>query len=123
MFNPFEAGLDRFVNLDKPEFVGKQALIEQVERGPRKLLLSMTIECDIAPAHRGDPVFAAGKQIGSITSAGYGHRVRKNIAYAYVDTEHAVTGTALRVGILGERYNAVVVDPILYDPGNSLVRS
>ncbi len=41
----------------------------------------------------------------------------------FVDPEHAVTGAALRVGILGERYSAVVVDPVLYDSGNSLVRS
>ena len=121
--NPFEARLDRFVNLAKNDFIGKQALLEQVERGPRKLLVSMTVDCDIANAHAGDPVFAGEQQVGSVTSAGYGHRVAKNIAYAYVNPDQAPVGTRLSLGILGDRYDAIVVEPVLYDPDNHLVRA
>ena len=121
--NPFEARLERFVDTDKADFVGKAGLLEQAARGPRKLLVSMTVDCDIAPAHSGDPVFADRQQVGSVTSAGYGHRVAKNIAYAYVDPDAAATGTALELGILGERYAATVADPVLYDPENRLPRS
>jgi dimethylglycine dehydrogenase len=122
-YNPFEAGLDRFVKLDKGDFVGKQALLEQVERGPRKRLVSMVLSCDIAAAHSGDPVFLGEHQVGSVTSGGYGHRVEKNIAFAYVDPGQATIGTALSIGILGDSYDAVVVAPILYDPANELPRS
>lgn len=121
--NPFEARLERFVKLDKDDFIGKTALLEQIERGPRKLLVSMTVDCDIACAHSGDPVFADERQVGTVTSAGYGHRVQKNIAYAYVDPETAAVGTRLELGILGERYAAEVVEPILYDPENLLMRA
>jgi dimethylglycine dehydrogenase len=121
--NPLEARLDRFVKLDKNDFIGKTALLEQIERGPRKLLVSMTVECDIASAHGGDPVFAGDRQVGSVTSAGYGHRVQKNIAYAYVDPQSAEVGTRLSLGILGERYDAEVVEPVFYDPENQLVRA
>ncbi|MDJ0779210.1 MAG: FAD-dependent oxidoreductase [Gammaproteobacteria bacterium] len=121
--NPFEAGLDRFVKLDKDSFIGKQALLEQVERGPRKQLVSLTVDCDIAPAHGGDGVFADGKQVGSVTSGGYGHRVRQNIAYAYIEPACAEIGTGLEIGILGERYPARVAQPIRYDPENRLVRA
>ncbi len=121
--NPFEARLDRFARLDKTDFIGKQALLEQLERGPRKLLVSMTHDCDIATAHGGDPVFAGEQQVGSVTSAGYGHRVAKNIAYAYLDPDMAAVGTRLNLGILGDRYDAIVVDPVLYDPENKLVRA
>jgi len=121
--NPYEARLERFVDLDKADFVGKAALLEQVERGPRKLLVSMTVDCDTAPAHAGDPVYSGADQVGSVTSAGFGHRVAKNLAYAYVDPQAATTGTALEIGILGQRHAAVVVDPVLYDPGNRLPRS
>jgi len=120
--NPLEARLDRFIKVDKADFIGKPALLEQIERGPRKLLVSMTIDCEIAPAHGGDPVFANTEQVGTVTSAGYGHRVRKNIAYAYVNPESATLGTQLSVGILGNRYNASVVSPALYDPQNQRVR-
>ncbi len=122
-YNPFEARLDRFVKLEKAGFIGKQALLEQVERGPRKLLASLTVDCDIACAHGGDPVFVGEQQVGSVTSAGYGHRVAKNIAYAYVNPDQAEIGTRLSLGILGEKYDAIVVEPILYDPENQLVRS
>jgi dimethylglycine dehydrogenase len=121
--NPFEARLDRFVKLDKASFIGKQALLEQIERGPGKLLVSMTVDCDIASAHGGDPVFADAQQVGSVTSAGYGHRVAKNIAYAYVNPDQAEIGTRLSIDILGEKYDAIVVEPILYDPENQLVRT
>jgi len=121
--NPLEARLDRFVKLDKASFIGKQTLLEQIERGPGKLLVSMTVDCDIASAHGGDPVFADAQQVGSVTSAGYGHRVAMNIAYAYVNPDQAEIGTRLSVGILGEKYDAIVVEPILYDPENQLVRT
>ncbi|MDH3635936.1 MAG: FAD-dependent oxidoreductase [Gammaproteobacteria bacterium] len=121
--DPFEARLDRFVKLDKGGFIGKQALLEQIERGPRKLLVSMTVDCDVACAHGGDPVFVGAEQIGSVTSGGYGHRTAKNIAYAYVDPGAAEVGTRLSLGILGEKYDAVVVGPVLYDPENRLVQS
>ena len=121
--NPFEARLDRFVKMDKTDFIGKQALQAQHEKGPRKYLVSMTIECDVAPAHSGDPVFSGQRQVGSITSSGYGHRVDRNIAYAYIEPDQAEIGNALSVGILGESYDAEVVNPILYDPENRLPRT
>ena len=122
-FNPYEAGLERFVKLDKADFIGKTALLQQIERGPRKRLVSLTLDCDIAPAHAGDPVFAHGRQVGSITSAGYGHRVAKNIAYAYLDPQASAIGSEVSVGLLGEHYDALIVDPLLYDASNSLIKS
>jgi len=49
--------------------------------------------------------------------------VRKNIAYAYVNPGKVEIGTELELGILGDKYAAVVVEPILYDPENHLVRA
>lgn len=129
--NPIETGLDRFVKLDKPEFVGKEALEVELAQGLRKQLVTMVIDCDVAPAHAGDSVyilnaagasFGADQVLGSITSGAYGHRTNKNIAYAFVDPAIADIGTDLTVGILGERYQAVITETCLYDPKNSLVR-
>ena len=121
--NPMESCLERFVDLQKADFIGKAALLEQLERGPRKLFVHMTVDCDIAAAHAGDPVFAGDKQVGSITSGGYGFRTAKNIAYAFVEPDQAEIGNTLSIGILGERYAATVVKPVLYDAENRLVRS
>jgi len=121
--NPYEAGLERFVKLDKGDFVGRDALLEQIERGPRKLLVSLTVDCEVGAAHSGDPVFAGAAQIGTITSGSFGHRVGENLAYAYVDPEHSAIDCALELGILGERYPARVVEPVRYDPDNARMRA
>ncbi len=121
-FTPLEAGLDRFVKFDK-DFVGKQALLAAQQAGPSKLLVSLEVQCAEASAHGGDPVFHNGQQVGVVSSAGFGHRTDKNLAYAYVDPRVAHEGQALTVQIVGEDCAAVVVPRCLYDPENQLVRS
>lgn len=121
-FNPVESGLDRFVDFEKSDFIGKQALLNQIENGPRKQFVSLVVECASAPAHGGDPVLNEGQQVGTVTSGGYGYRVEKNIAYAFIDPQFAVEGYELSIGILGEQFAASIVDPQLYDPNNTRVR-
>jgi dimethylglycine dehydrogenase len=120
--NPMESTLDRFVKLDKPDFVGKEALLKEIERGPKKLFVSLILDCELAPAHSGDSLWDGDKVIGSVTSGAYGHRVEKSIAMAFVDPEYAEIGTSMEIGILGERYPAVVCEADLFDPEYSRVR-
>ena len=70
-FNPFEAGLERFVKLDK-DFVGKAALARMIEAGPRRMFVSMVIDTDHAPAHPGTSIRKDGKVVGTVTSASWG---------------------------------------------------
>ena len=119
--NPMESGLERFVNLDK-DFIGKQALLKEIERGNEKEFVVLTVDCDLAAAHGGDSVYSDDKLIGTVSSGGYGHRVRRNIAFAFVQPAYAAKGTQLKVGILGNQYEAVVTDLCLYDAENKLVR-
>ena len=122
-FNPIESKLERFVKLDKTDFVGKQALLTQLEQSPKQTFVSLTVDCDIASAHSGDPVFADDRQVGTVTSGGYGFRVEKNIAYAFIDPDQANIGTSLSIGILGKLYPAIIVEPVLYDSENKCVKS
>ena len=103
-------------------FDEKSGLEKQLERGHPRLFVSMTVACDTAPAHIGDPVYSVSGQVGTVTSGGYGHRVQKNIAFAFVDPKQAETGTRLQVGILGKRYDAEVAPTCPYDPENTRVR-
>ena len=59
-YNPMESRLDRFVDMNKPDFVGKQGLQRQINSGNRQVFVSMTVDCDIAPAHGGDPIYKTG---------------------------------------------------------------
>jgi len=122
-FNPIEAGLDRFVQLNKPDFVGKQALLKAVAKGCAKKLVTLQVVCEAAPAHGGDPVFYNGKQVGVVTSGGYGHRINKNLAYAYVDAELAQVKQLFTVRIIGIDCEAKAVERCLYDPENLKPRS
>ncbi len=121
--NPLESGLERFVDLDKPDFVGKAKLLEQKQRGPCRLFAAMTIDCEVAPAHGGDSIYRDHDLVGSVTSGGYGFRVNQNIAFGYAVPELAKAGTPLEVEILGERYPATVSDACLYDPDNQRVKN
>ncbi len=122
---PMETGLDFFVKMDKPNFVGKEALEGLLAEGNKKQLVTLVTECELAPAHSGDSIYdsAAKKLVGSVTSGAYGHRVSKNIAYAFVAPELSEVGTELKIEILGQMYPAVVTETCLYDPKNELVRS
>ncbi len=120
--NPIETGLDRFVKMDKPDFIGKAALQSEIERGPERLLVAMTIDCDVAAAHAGDSVYSGDEIIGTITSGGFGHRTKKNIAYAFVQPSCATHGIELAVEMLGKRFSAVTGPMCLYDVQNALVK-
>ena len=56
--NPLESSLQRFVDLNKPDFIGKRALLEQIQRGVEKTFVALTVECDVAAAHGGDSVYS-----------------------------------------------------------------
>jgi dimethylglycine dehydrogenase len=121
-FNPFETGLDRFIKMDKADFVGKNALMAQQAEGARKQLVTLSLESTVAPAHGGASVMVEGAVVGTVTSGGWGHRVGKNLAYAFVDPDMAQIGTACEIDVLGQLIKATVSPTGPYDPTMALVR-
>jgi dimethylglycine dehydrogenase len=83
----------------------------------------MVLDADDAPATPGASVMRDGRVIGTVTSGGWGHRVGSNIAYAFVDFEHAQTGSQFSIDVLGHFVQAEVVEPALYDPKLERVRA
>jgi len=82
----------------------------------------MIVECDDAPAHTCDSIYAGGNLVGTVTSGGFGHRVGKNIAMGFIDAARAEPGTELEIGILGSRCRARVFTEPIFDPANERVR-
>jgi len=116
-FNPVESGLARFIA--KKEYIGKAA----VEAQPiRRKFVSFIVDTDRHPAHAGDSIMANGEVVGTITSAGWGHRTGKNIAMGFVDPAHSSIGTDLAIWTSHGNLAATVCEPCLYDPDNTLVR-
>ncbi len=119
----FEAGLMRFVDLDK-DFIGKQALIENMEN-PRWMLVYLDIEVgDLnADCLGGEGVFSGDKRIGVVTTAGYGFDTGKSLAWAYVDADQAEPGTEVTVLVLGEPCPTVVLAEAVWDPKHERARA
>ena len=121
-YDPFESALDRFVKLDKPDFIGKQALLRKQAQGPRRRFVTLAIDCTHAPAHAGDSILGDGKVVGSVTSAAWGHRVQRNLCMGFVEPAFAEVDQALHVEVIGEAQHAAVVEGCLYDPKHGRMR-
>ncbi len=119
-FNPYQCGLERFVDTDKPNFIGKDALAESCHRNR---FVVLELDCTHAPAQPGDSVVLQDRVVGTVTSAGWGYRVNKNLAYAFVEPELTQLGCELAVEVIGQPTRATVVEPCLYDADNRRVRA
>ncbi|MFK7879945.1 FAD-dependent oxidoreductase [Roseobacter sp.] len=122
-FDPYETGLERFVKLNKGDFIGRTELIARKEAEERKKRVILRIDARNAPAHAGASVMQNGFVVGTVTSGDWGHRVGANLAYAFVDRSVLSNSDGLTVDILGTAFAAVLETTPLYDPDNLLVRS
>jgi dimethylglycine dehydrogenase len=121
-FDPFETGLDRFVKLEKGDFVGRDALIRRQAKGSSKRLVTLEIATTDAPAHGGASVMVDDKVVGTITSGEWGHRVGKNLAYAFVNLDVAEPDVMLEVDMCGRLVSAKVIQASPYDSSHQLMR-
>ncbi len=124
-YTPFEAGLDRFVRMNKPDFIGKAALAKQQAAGVPNRFITLEVHgvTDADPLGN-EPLFdAAGKLVGRLTSGYYGHALKKSLGIGYVKPEHAAVGTKLQIEILGERKQATVLVDSPFDPENTALKA
>ena len=106
--SPLEAGLGWITKLDKSSFIGRDALLTQKAAGvPRRLVGLALTEAGVPRADY--PVFAAERQVGTITSGTLSPSLRVGIALALVEPGCAAIGTSLAVGIRNRRVGAEVV--------------
>ena len=123
-YSPLAASLGRFVELDKAApFIGREALRREATEGPCQRFVPLLVESGDADAAPVSIVFRAAERVGLVTSGGYGYRLNRSIALAYVRADLALPGTPLEVEILGERRPAVVGREPLYDAENARLRS
>lgn len=106
-FDPFETGLDRFVQMDKPDFIGKAALAAR-NGTRRRQLVTLVLDGIAAAAHGGASVMQEDRVIGTVTSGAWGHRTGLNLAYAFIDPDMAAIGTTMTVDVLGALIPATV---------------
>ncbi len=110
--SPLEAGLDRFVRLEK-DFAGAAALRRQRDHGINRKLVGLTVEGRSLPRHD-YPIMSNADEVGRITSGGYSPTLDRNIAMGYVSTGFDTLGQALQVDIRGRLANATVAQLPFY---------
>ena len=116
IYGPFEAGLERFVKLDKPDFIGKAAALQEKTQGPKKTRIFMVVDALDCDVMGDEPIWLDGKVVGWVTSGGYGHFVDQSLAQGYIPTELFKPEMKLEIEILGERRAArLQMDPP-FDP-------
>jgi 4-methylaminobutanoate oxidase (formaldehyde-forming) len=121
--NPYQAGLGFCVDLEKGDFIGREALLKVRENGPKRKLCTLLLDGeDFALIYGGEAIYVAGQVVSRVRSGGYGFTIKRNIAYAYLPPELAVTGTRLDVEIFDHTVCAEVVKTVLYDPKGEKLR-
>ncbi len=110
----WEAGLDRFCKMEKPDFIGRDALEKAKVEGVEMKLVGLEM-LDRGIARDGYKVLdRSGSEIGYVTSGSPAPFLKKNIALAYVPPAHAAVGTTVNVEIRGQGVSARVVPTPFY---------
>jgi dimethylglycine dehydrogenase len=122
-YSAYESTLERFLRMDKGNFLGREALQSRKQSGPANLLVTLEVhDVDDADALGNNALLKNGDLVGRATSGGFGFRIGKSLALAMVKPELAATGTELEIEILGSMFKAVVVADSPFDPLNKRLR-
>lgn len=123
-YTPGMTGMDRWIDWQKPDFIGRQAAeSERDGGGPDQVLVTLEIEADDADASGYEPIWSGGQRVGFVTSGGYGHMTGKSLAMALVNRDQAAEGTALSVHVVGVERPASVIAASPYDPSGKAMRA
>ena len=121
-YTPRMAGLDRFIDYGKPQFIGRAAALLDREAPPARRLLILEIDAGDADAAGYEPVTKGDRLVGMVTSGGFGHCCNRSLAMAYLDVGTDPTA-ALYVTILGEQRACRILPQAPVDPLGERLRS
>jgi dimethylglycine dehydrogenase len=123
IYGPYEAGLGRFIDLHKGDFVGRAAAVQAKERRDGVRLLAFRVDADDADASGDEPIWHDGKVVGAVTSGGYGHSAQTSIALGYIPATLAAADSGFEIEIIGVRRAAHSLSAPAFDPQGKRMRS
>jgi aminomethyltransferase len=112
--NPIEAGLGFFVDLTKPNFIGRDVLLNTKEKGLREKLVPFRMKEKGAPPRPHYGVFENGERIGEVTSGTLSPSLNWGVGMAYVSAAHAKIGGQIDIEIRGQKFPATIEKKPLY---------
>ncbi|SDF43689.1 dimethylglycine dehydrogenase [Limimonas halophila] len=125
VYGPAEAGMSPFVALSKGDFIGREGARREQAEGPKRQLITLTVDADGADPGGDEPITHDGTVVGWVTSGGYAHTAGTAVALGYVAADHAgdTRDGAYSVEILGEQRPATLQPKPLVDPEGTRLRS
>ena len=112
--NVWEAGLERFLKMEKGDFIGRTALERAKADGIKRTLVGLESVDRGIPRDGYKVLDLNGKEIGYVTSGSYAPFLKKNIALAYVPIEHSAIGSEVAVEIRNQPVKCKVVPTPFY---------
>jgi aminomethyltransferase len=112
--NPIEAGLGFFVDLNKPQFTGREKLLREKENGPARRLVPFKMQGKSPPPRPHYHVFRDGKEAGELTSGTLSPSLNYGIGMAYLTMPTPKPGEEIEVEIRGRKFPAVIEKKPLY---------
>lgn len=111
--SPLMAGLGWTVKFNKPEFIGREALLKQKEAGPSHRLVALEM-IDRGIPRQGYPLYKEGQEVGWITSGSFAPTLNKNLGLAYVAAQWAAADGTLDVMVRNKPLQARIVPKPFY---------
>lgn len=114
--SPVEAALSMFCKLDKPEFIGKEAIERQKTEGVARKCVGLEIDGPAIARHGYEVLDADGNVVGEVTTGYRSITLDKSLAMAMVKTPLNKLGTQLQVRVRRKVFPATVVKKRFYTP-------
>ena len=121
IYGAFEAGLERFVDLTKNDFIGLAAAREEKASGGKLRRVSMVVDAGDADVLGDEPIFHQGKVVGWVTSGGFAHYLNTSMAQGYIPKE-LVGDDEFEIELIGEMRKARINHEPLFDPTGARMR-
>lgn len=109
---PLEADLERFIDFEK-EFLGKEKLVEQKEKGVARKLVGFELLVGGVP-REGHVIYSDQKEIGKVASGNFSPTLKKGIGMGYIDVRYSQEGSEILVDIRGKAATGVIVKKPFY---------
>lgn len=121
-----EAGLGFAVKTDKPDFIGRDAVLRKRENGLEKRLLQFRLKDREPLLYHNEPVLRDGEVVGYLSSGNYGHALGAAVGLGYVpckgETPAQMLSSSYEIDVAGTRVAAEASLKPLYDPKSERVK-
>lgn len=121
-----EAGLGFAVKKDKADFIGREAVLDKVEKGLNLRLLQFKLTDTEPLLYHAEPVLRDGEIVSYLTSGSYGHHLGAAMGMGYIPCEGEkladVLASTYEIDVAGTRVKAEVSSKPFYDPKSERVK-